>query len=99
MQAIRGPLVLITLGVLFAMHQAGTISFSRTWPLIVIVVGLVKLGERLLAQPGTYAAGTYAPGTYPPGNYAPGSYPQGGYQYPQQTPPQAPPPPPGGPRV
>ena len=27
MQAIRGPLILITLGVLFAMHQAGVINF------------------------------------------------------------------------
>ena len=51
MQAIRGPLVLITVGVLFAMHQANLINFSRTWPLIIIVVGLVKLAERLLIQP------------------------------------------------
>jgi hypothetical protein len=50
-QAIRGPLVLITVGILFAMHQANVISFSRTWPLIIIVVGLVKLVERLLASP------------------------------------------------
>jgi len=50
-QAIRGPLVLMTVGGLFAMHQAGTISFARTWPLIIIVVGLVKLAERLLAPP------------------------------------------------
>jgi hypothetical protein len=55
-QAIRGPLILITLGVLFAIHQAGVIPFSRTWPLIIIVIGLVKLAERLLAQP-TYPAG------------------------------------------
>lgn len=51
MQAIRGPLVLITVGVLFAMHQAGIVHFERTWPLILIVVGLVKLVERLVSQP------------------------------------------------
>jgi hypothetical protein len=55
-QAIRGPLILITLGILFAIHQAGVIPFSRTWPLIIIVIGLVKLAERLLTQP-TYPAG------------------------------------------
>lgn len=55
-QAIRGPLVLITVGILFAMHQADVINFSRTWPLIIIVVGLVKLVERLVAQP-TYPVG------------------------------------------
>jgi hypothetical protein len=72
-QAIRGPLVLITLGALFAMHQAGVISFARTWPLIIIVVGLVKLAERLLVQPGYRAA--YPPAGSTPGAYAPGTYP------------------------
>ena len=51
LQAIRGPLVLITVGILFALHQADVINFARTWPLIIIVVGLVKLAERLVAQP------------------------------------------------
>jgi hypothetical protein len=46
-QAIRGPILLITIGVLFAMHQAGVLQFSRTWPLIIIMIGLLKLIERL----------------------------------------------------
>jgi hypothetical protein len=50
-QAIRGPILLITLGILFAIHQAGIISFARTWPLIIIVIGLMKLFERMLIQP------------------------------------------------
>jgi hypothetical protein len=49
-QAIRGPILLITIGVLFAVHQAGIISFARTWPLIIIVIGVMKLIERTLAQ-------------------------------------------------
>jgi hypothetical protein len=54
-QAIRGPVVLMTVGALFAMHQAGGISFGRTWPLIIIVIGVVKLFERLLSpQAGAY---------------------------------------------
>jgi hypothetical protein len=57
-QAIRGPLILITLGGLFAIHQAGGLSFSRTWPLIIIVVGLLKLLERLLTPSQT----PYGPG-------------------------------------
>ena len=48
MQAVRGPILLITIGVLFAMHQAGVLGFSRTWPLIIIVIGLLKLIERLV---------------------------------------------------
>ncbi|MFL6350397.1 MAG: LiaI-LiaF-like domain-containing protein [Bryobacteraceae bacterium] len=46
-QAIRGPILLITIGALFAMHQAGVLHFSRTWPLIIIVIGVLKLVERL----------------------------------------------------
>jgi len=46
-QAIRGPILLITIGVLFAIHQAGVLPFYRTWPLILIVVGVMKLLERL----------------------------------------------------
>ncbi len=63
MQAIRGPLVLITVGSLFALHQAGAISFSRTWPLILIVVGLVKLVERMVSQPITPQPSGSQPGT------------------------------------
>ncbi len=46
-QAIRGPILLITVGILFAVHQAGIVPFSRTWPLIIIVIGLMKLFERM----------------------------------------------------
>ena len=49
LQAIRGPILLITLGILFAIHQAGILRFSRTWPLIIIIVGLMKLLERMAA--------------------------------------------------
>jgi len=54
-QAVRGPIMLITVGVLFAIHQAGVLSFSRSWPLILIVVGIMKLIERM-----------YTPQTAPP---------------------------------
>ncbi len=50
-QAIRGPILLITIGVLFAIHQAGVLSFSMTWPLILIVIGVLKLIERMSLQP------------------------------------------------
>ena len=50
-QAIRGPILLITIGILFAVHQAGVVSFARTWPLILIVIGFMKLIERLVGRP------------------------------------------------
>jgi hypothetical protein len=49
--AIRGPIILITVGVLFALDHMTEFSFTRTWPAILIVVGLLKLGEHV-AGPG-----------------------------------------------
>ncbi len=46
-QATRGPILLITIGILFAVQQAGMLPLSRTWPLLIIVVGVMKLAERL----------------------------------------------------
>ena len=40
--AVTGPLMLITLGVLFAIDQAGGYSFHQTWPVLLIVYGLAK---------------------------------------------------------
>lgn len=45
-QALRGPILLITIGILFAIHQDGGLPIYRTWPLIIIVIGLMKLVER-----------------------------------------------------
>ena len=63
-QAIRGPIVLIAIGVLFAVHQAGILPFSRTWPLLIIVFGVMKLIERWNAPPRPPHP---APPPYPPG--------------------------------
>lgn len=50
-QAIRGPILLVTIGILFALQQAGVLPFSRTWPLLIIVIGVVKLIERMFVRP------------------------------------------------
>jgi hypothetical protein len=44
--AIRGPVVLITLGVLFLIDQAGVYAFRQTWPVLIIVFGVLSLLER-----------------------------------------------------
>ncbi len=46
MTAIRGPVLLIALGVLFVVDTFGSWGFSRTWPVLIIVFGLLKLLER-----------------------------------------------------
>jgi len=44
--AVRGPILMITLGVLLAIDQMGALSFGRTWPVLLILFGLFKLAER-----------------------------------------------------
>ena len=41
--AIRGPVTLITLGVLFAADHLTPYSFGQTWPVLLIVFGLLSL--------------------------------------------------------
>jgi hypothetical protein len=48
-RATRGPIVLVTMGVLFWLDQTDQIGFGRTWPVLIIVFGVLKLIERLLA--------------------------------------------------
>jgi hypothetical protein len=45
--AIRGPVLLITLGILMAADQLDRMSFARTWPVLLILFGLFKLAEHL----------------------------------------------------
>jgi hypothetical protein len=44
--AVRGPIMLITLGVLLSIDHFGSVSFARTWPVLLIVFGVFKLMER-----------------------------------------------------
>ena len=44
--AVRGPIMMIVLGVLLAIDQMGSFSFGRTWPVLLIIFGLFKLAEK-----------------------------------------------------
>jgi fatty acid desaturase len=50
-QAIRGPIMLIALGSLVAMDYFGVYGFGRTWPILIILFGVLKLLEKLVARP------------------------------------------------
>lgn len=50
-QAIRGPIMLITLGSLVAMDYFGIYGFSRTWPFLIIMFGILKLLEKIAENP------------------------------------------------
>lgn len=42
-RAITGPIILITIGVLFAFDRFTEFRFTQTWPVLLIVIGLLKL--------------------------------------------------------
>ena len=45
-RAVRGPIILITIGTLFALDHMTRYGFQQTWPVILIVVGLLTLVGR-----------------------------------------------------
>lgn len=60
-QALRGPALLITLGFLFELQITGAMPFSRTWPLLIIVIGIMKFLERAAASPKGAQPAQYQP--------------------------------------
>jgi len=42
-RAVRGPVILITVGVLFAFDKFTEFRFSQSWPVLLIVLGLLRL--------------------------------------------------------
>ncbi len=42
-QALRGPIVMITVGVLFVLNNFTRFGFGETWPAILIVIGALSL--------------------------------------------------------
>jgi hypothetical protein len=61
---LRGPAFLILFGVTAMLHQWGVLSFGRSWPLYLILAGLLGLAERAALTMGTPIQD---PGWYPAG--------------------------------
>ena len=54
LRAIRGPVTLITLGCLFVANNFTDYGFNRTWPILLIVFGLLSLlGRSATASPSS----------------------------------------------
>jgi hypothetical protein len=50
---VMGPVVLITLGVLFLLGQLGWgYSFGQLWPVLLIVIGIVKVLQAVASTEG-----------------------------------------------
>jgi hypothetical protein len=63
--AIRGPITLITLGALFVLNNFTIYGFDKTWPVLLIVFGLLSLLKRSVMAPPAPPA----PPQFPPPNY------------------------------
>jgi len=61
-----GPIVLVTLGVLFLIDQYTVHGIARTWPVILIVIGIVKLLQWNAPTTGHVDASQIGPGGPPP---------------------------------
>lgn len=48
MGALRGPLMLMTLGGLLTAHRFTDVTFGKTWPVLLIVFGVMKLLQRMI---------------------------------------------------
>jgi hypothetical protein len=80
LQRIQGPAMLLTFGVCALLDQWGILNFGRSWPLYLIVLGVIKLAQRAALataepppyQPG-YAGYGYQPVGAVPGAPAPGT--------------------------
>ncbi len=64
---LRGPAFLILVGITALLNQWGVLSFSRSWPLYLILAGVIGLAERAalaVAPPPDVYPGTYTPAPY-----------------------------------
>ena len=68
---LRGPAILLLLGIIALLHESGLVEFwSLFFPLLLILIGVLKLAERAaLAAAGDEVP--YAGSPYPYGTAAP----------------------------
>ena len=71
---LRGPAILLLLGVIALLHESGLVEFwSLFFPLLLILIGVLKLAERAaLAAAGDEVP--YPGSAYPYGAAAPTTY-------------------------
>ena len=68
LQSIKGPVIMITIGVLFAADRFTDYQFHQTWPVLLIVIGLMQLLVGRRRRPDYY------PPPPPPAGSGPAPY-------------------------
>ena len=84
-RSLMGPAVIITVGVLFLLEQTRSgFSFGQTWPVILVVIGIISLASAMAPMDGHITSATAVPPASaasppaPPANPAPENYPRQG---------------------
>jgi hypothetical protein len=74
-RGLVGPAVVITLGVLWLLNEVhgGRFYFGSTWPLILIVIGLVHLASSMASREGHVEATPFSAPPAPPAPPASGA--------------------------
>jgi hypothetical protein len=74
-RALVGPAVVITLGVLWLLNEVhgGRFYFGSTWPVILIVIGLLHLASAMASREGHVERVPFGTPPGPPAPPAPGA--------------------------
>jgi hypothetical protein len=51
-RGLMGPVMLITIGVLFLIHQYTRYGFGKLWPVLLIVAGIVLVAQAMASREG-----------------------------------------------
>jgi hypothetical protein len=67
-RGLMGPMIVVTIGVLFLLQQmrGGFFDFGNTYPVILIVIGLISLASAFASSEGHLANAPAPPVTHPP---------------------------------
>lgn len=67
-RGLMGPVVIVTVGVLFLLAEmrGGFFDFGNTWPVILIVIGLINLASAFGSSEGHVSTTAYVPPAVPP---------------------------------
>lgn len=74
-RGLMGPVIVVTVGVLFLLQEmrGGYFDFGNTWPVILVVIGLISLASAFASSEGHASAAPPAPPVIPPAQGVPPS--------------------------
>jgi hypothetical protein len=71
---LRGPAFLVLVGITALLNQWGVLGFARSWPLYLILAGVLGLAERAAMAAAPPIVPPLYPGAYGPAGYSPSGY-------------------------